>query len=40
MQILITLAVAIVAGLLMSRVTKLFKLPAVKTKVAWGKANV
>ena len=29
MQILITLAVAIVAGLLMSRVTKLFKLPAV-----------
>ena len=29
MQILITLAVAVVAGLLMSRVTKIFKLPAV-----------
>lgn len=29
MQILVTLSVAIVAGLLMSRVTKLFKLPAV-----------
>ena len=29
MQILVTLSVAIVAGLLMSRITKLFKLPAV-----------
>ena len=29
MQILVTLSIAIVAGLLMSRVTKLFKLPAV-----------